>query len=54
VVDVKDYQSLKTMEDRTADALLCMDSTLDTVTTFAEMHRQYFEKSSSSCDADEP
>jgi hypothetical protein len=45
VVDVQDYQSLKTIEDRTSDALLCMDSTLETITTLADMHCRSFQPS---------
>ncbi|KAH7084964.1 hypothetical protein BKA63DRAFT_573980 [Paraphoma chrysanthemicola] len=41
VVDVNDYQSLKTIEDRASDALLCLESTLDTVKTLQEMHGRY-------------
>ncbi|KAH7094612.1 hypothetical protein FB567DRAFT_600226 [Paraphoma chrysanthemicola] len=41
VVDVNDYQSLKTIEDRASDALICLDSTLDTVKTLQEMHGRY-------------
>lgn len=45
-VDVQDYQSLEEVEDRTSDVLICLDSTLDTVTTLASMYRKYFRKTS--------
>ena len=40
-VDVQDYQSLKEIEDRGSDVLLCLDSTLDTVTTIRERYTSY-------------
>jgi hypothetical protein len=40
-VDVQDYQSLKEIEDRASDALLCLDSTTDTVTTLVDVYRNY-------------
>ena len=36
-----DHQELKMVEDRVADLILCLDSTLDTVTTFEEMYEQF-------------
>ena len=41
-VDMDDYQRLKDIEDRISDAVLCLDSTLDTLKTFLEMHGAYF------------
>jgi hypothetical protein len=38
---VQDYQDLKVVEDKTSDMVLCLDSTHDTVTTLAQMYRQY-------------
>lgn len=37
-IDVVDYQSLKNIEDRVSDVALCLDSTLDTIATFVEIH----------------
>lgn len=37
-VDVQDYQSLKELEDHVTDFILCLDSTLDTATTLADMY----------------
>jgi hypothetical protein len=37
---VEDHQALKQIEDEIADMLLCLDSTLDTVSTFLEMYDQ--------------
>jgi len=39
-VDVQDYQNLKETEDRATDVLLCLDSTLDTVSTIKDMYRR--------------
>ncbi|KAI8934246.1 hypothetical protein NX059_008991 [Plenodomus lindquistii] len=41
-VDEKDFQKLKTIEDQTCDALLCLDSTLDTVNTLTDMYHQCY------------
>ncbi|ORY12266.1 hypothetical protein BCR34DRAFT_624442 [Clohesyomyces aquaticus] len=40
-IDVEDHQQLKHIEDQIADLILCLDSTLDTVTTFMEMYEQF-------------
>jgi uncharacterized protein YwgA len=39
-LQVEDHQALKQIEDEIADMLLCLDSTLDTVSTFLEMYDQ--------------
>jgi hypothetical protein len=39
-LQVEDHQALKQIEDEIADMLLCLDSTLDTVSTFLEMYEQ--------------
>jgi len=39
-VDVQDYQSLKEIEDRASDILLCLDSTMDSVTTLTDMYQR--------------
>jgi hypothetical protein len=54
VVSVEDFQNLKMIEDRASDALLCLDSTLDTIVTLAEMHCQYFGTSATGCVSDAP
>jgi hypothetical protein len=55
VVSVEDFQNLKMIEDRASDALLCLDSTLDTIVTPAEMHCQYFGGTSETgCVSDTP
>lgn len=41
-VDLEDYQGLKNIEDRVSDVMLCLDSTLDTLKTFVEMHKLHF------------
>jgi hypothetical protein len=41
-LQVEDHQALKQIEDEIADMLLCLDSTLDTVSTFLEMYDQTF------------
>jgi hypothetical protein len=53
-VSVEDFQNLKMIEDRASDALLCLDSTLDTIVTLAEMHCQYFGTSATGCVSDAP
>ncbi|KAF2692086.1 hypothetical protein K458DRAFT_9680 [Lentithecium fluviatile CBS 122367] len=37
----EDHQELKQIEDQIADLILCLDSTLDTVSTFMEMYDQF-------------
>jgi hypothetical protein len=44
-VDVEDYQNLKETEDRASDVLLCLDSTLDTVTTIKSMYCRCLKRS---------
>jgi hypothetical protein len=39
-VDVQDYQSLKEIEDRASDIVLCLDSTADTLGAFMTCHRR--------------
>jgi hypothetical protein len=39
-LQIEDHQALKQIEDDIADMLLCLDSTLDTVSTFLEMYDQ--------------
>ncbi|KAF1921689.1 hypothetical protein BDU57DRAFT_535317 [Ampelomyces quisqualis] len=45
---VDEYQSLKDNEDRAADILLCLDSTLDTITTLKGIYLQDLRSSSTS------
>ncbi|KAF9738813.1 hypothetical protein PMIN06_004535 [Paraphaeosphaeria minitans] len=40
-ITFEDHQELKMVEDRVADLILCLDSTLDTVATFEEMYEQF-------------
>jgi hypothetical protein len=40
-VELDDYQRLKDTEDCISDVMLCLDSTLDTLATFVEMHSTY-------------
>jgi Mg2+ and Co2+ transporter CorA len=40
-IEVEDHQELKQIEDQTADLILCLDSTLDTVSTFMEMYEHF-------------
>ncbi|KAL5378689.1 hypothetical protein DPSP01_008915 [Paraphaeosphaeria sporulosa] len=40
-ITFEDHQELKMIEDRVADLILCLDSTLDTVATFEEMYEQF-------------
>jgi hypothetical protein len=55
IMSVEDFQNLKMIEDRASDTLLCLDSTLDTIVTLAEMHCQYFGGTSATgCVSDTP
>jgi hypothetical protein len=55
IMSVEDFQHLKMIEDRASDTLLCLDSTLDTIVTLAEMHYQYFGGTSATgCVSDTP
>jgi hypothetical protein len=49
-LQVEDHQALKQIEDEIADMLLCLDSTLDTVSTFLEMYDQTFNDQLESID----
>jgi hypothetical protein len=40
-IEVEDHQELKQIEDQIADLILCLDSTLDTVSTFEEMYHLF-------------
>ena len=40
-IEVEDHQELKQIEDAISDLILCLDSTLDTVSTFEEMYDQF-------------
>lgn len=40
-IEVEDHQHLKQIEDQISDLMLCLDSTLDTVSTFEEMYAQF-------------
>lgn len=40
-IEVEDHQHLKQIEDHISDLMLCLDSTLDTVSTFEEMYDQF-------------
>lgn len=40
-IDVEDHQDLKQIEDEISDLMLCLDSTLDTVSTFEEMYDHF-------------
>lgn len=40
-IEVEDHQNLKQIEDEISDLMLCLDSTLDTVSTFEEMYNQF-------------
>ncbi|KAH7359966.1 hypothetical protein BKA66DRAFT_573713 [Pyrenochaeta sp. MPI-SDFR-AT-0127] len=40
-IDVDDHQNIKQVEDEVSDLMLCLDSTLDTVSTFEEMYTQF-------------
>jgi hypothetical protein len=40
-IEVEDHQELKQIEDQIADLILCLDSTLDTVSTFEEMYELF-------------
>lgn len=41
-VELDDYQQLKNIEDNISDVELCLDSTLDTLETFVDMHKSHF------------
>lgn len=40
-IEVEDHQHLKQIEDDISDLLLCLESTLDTVSTFQDMYDQF-------------
>ncbi|OAL48748.1 hypothetical protein IQ07DRAFT_85531 [Pyrenochaeta sp. DS3sAY3a] len=40
-IEVEDHQHLKQIEDQISDLMLCLDSTLDTVSTFEDMYIQF-------------
>jgi hypothetical protein len=40
-ITVEDHQQLKEIEDDVADLVLCLDSTLDTLTTFVRMYKDF-------------
>lgn len=40
-IEVEDHQELKLIEDQIADLILCLDSTMDTVSTFMDMYEQF-------------
>ncbi|KAJ4394950.1 hypothetical protein N0V91_011165 [Didymella pomorum] len=40
-ITVEDHQQLKQIEDDVTDLILCLDSTSDTLTTFAEMYERF-------------
>lgn len=40
-ITVEDHQQLKEIEDDVADLVLCLDSTLDTLTTFVRMYGDF-------------
>jgi hypothetical protein len=40
-IEVEDHQELKQIEDQIADLILCLDSTLDTVSTFEDMYQLF-------------
>ncbi|KAF2848959.1 hypothetical protein T440DRAFT_519540 [Plenodomus tracheiphilus IPT5] len=44
-INEKDFQKLKGIEDQTCDALLCLESTLDTVNVLADMYNQCYRPS---------
>lgn len=52
-IEVEDHQELKQIEDRIADLILCLDSTLDTVSTFEEMYGQFSDHQNQALAADE-
>ncbi|EAT87761.1 hypothetical protein SNOG_05370 [Parastagonospora nodorum SN15] len=41
-VDVKDYQSLKEIEDQLSDVILCLDATFESINTLTEMYRRHY------------
>jgi hypothetical protein len=41
-VNVQDAKDLKDIEDHTTDMILSLESTLDTVSTLADMYRRYY------------
>jgi hypothetical protein len=43
-VNVHDYQALKEIEDQVSDMILCLDSTLDTVSTLTDMYCRYYSQ----------
>lgn len=53
-VEVDDYQNLKDIEDRILDVQLCLDSTLDTLSTFLDMHVTYLHNASDSSTYGDP
>ncbi|KAF2635941.1 hypothetical protein P280DRAFT_167845 [Massarina eburnea CBS 473.64] len=53
-IEVEDHQELKQIEDQIAELILCLDSTLDTVTTFQEMYKQFCDNYISINQAEEP
>ncbi|KAF1960379.1 hypothetical protein CC80DRAFT_292804 [Byssothecium circinans] len=42
-IEVEDHQELKQIEDQIAELILCLDYTLDTVTTLGDMYEQFCE-----------
>ncbi|KAJ4294472.1 hypothetical protein N0V90_008163 [Kalmusia sp. IMI 367209] len=49
-IEVEDHQELKLIEDRIADLILCLESTLDTVSTFEEMYEHFCDHSDQGSD----
>ncbi len=41
IIEVEDHQQLKQIEDNVADLLLCLDSTMDTLTSFMTMYKVF-------------
>ncbi|KAF2656767.1 hypothetical protein K491DRAFT_596212 [Lophiostoma macrostomum CBS 122681] len=40
-IEVEDHQVLKQIEDQTADLIMCLDSTMDSVSTFMDMYEHF-------------
>lgn len=51
-VEFKDYQKLKRVEDKVLDALLCLHSTSNTLSTFSTMYNHLFSGTASSSDTE--
>lgn len=53
-VDVDDYQTLTEMGDHTSDVIMCLDSTLDTISTLIDVSDRFSKLSKGTPSSTEP